>query len=142
MPGPFTLPSAENDLNVKKKRAAIAQVKKWAESYIPAEVLQNHDCIVDVSEIQCGDPNCAPIDTVVRLLFKGNVGCVVVVVIFCVSMRCFFWNWNLPFLSLSFSLGLSCFSHSRVLFPRERRIWHLSFLCSRYFFQSGFIAIR
>jgi hypothetical protein len=27
-----------------------------------------------VSEIQCGDPNCAPIDTVVRLLFKGNVG--------------------------------------------------------------------
>ena len=74
MPGPFTLPSAENDLNEKKKRAAIAQVKKWAESYIPAEVLQNHDCIVDVSEIQCGDPNCAPIDTVVRLLFKGNVG--------------------------------------------------------------------
>ena len=103
MPGPFTLPSAENDLNVKKKRAAIAQVKKWAESYIPAEVLQNHDCIVDVSEIQCGDPNCAPIDTVVRLLFKGNVGCVVV--IFCVHM-CFFWNWNLlPSLSLSLSVS-------------------------------------
>jgi len=136
MPGPFTLPSAENDLNEKKKRAAIAQVKKWAESYIPAEVLQNHDCIVDVSEIQCGDPNCAPIDTVVRLLFKGNVGCVV---IFCVYM-CFFWNWTLP--SLSFSLGLSCFSHSRVHLPRERRMWHLSFLCSRYFFQSDLIAIR
>ena len=31
---------------------------------------------MDVSEILCGDPNCAPIDTVVRLLFKGNVGCV------------------------------------------------------------------
>lgn len=106
MPGPFKLPSAENDLNEKTKRAAIAQVKKWAESYIPAEVLQNHDCIVDVSEIQCGDPNCAPIDTVVRLLFKGNVGCVVVV-IFCVSTCCFFWNWNLPFLSLSTSLFLS-----------------------------------
>ena len=136
MPGPFTLPSAENDLNEKKKRAAIAQVKKWAESYIPAEVLQNHDCIVDVSEIQCGDPNCAPIDTVVRLLFKGNVGCVV---IFCVYM-CFFWNWTLP--SLSFSLGLFCFSHSRVHLPRERRMWHLSFLCSRYFFQSDLIAIR
>jgi len=106
MPGPFKLPSAENDLNEKTKRAAIAQVKKWAESYIPAEVLQNHDCIVDVSEIQCGDPNCAPIDTVVRLLFKGNVGCVVVV-IFCVSTCCFFWNWNLPFLSLSLSLSFS-----------------------------------
>ena len=134
MPGPFKLPSAENDLNEKTKRAAIAQVKKWAESYIPAEVLQNHDCIVDVSEIQCGDPNCAPIDTVVRLLFKGNVGCVV---IFCVYM-CFFWNWNLP----SLSLGLSCFSHSRVLLPLERRMWHLCFLCSRYFYQLGFIAIR
>ena len=129
MPGPFKLPSAENDLNEKTKRAAIAQVKKWAESYIPAEVLQNHDCIVDVSEIQCGDPNCAPIDTVVRLLFKGNVGCVVVV-IFCVSMRCFFWNWNLPSLSLSLSLFLflGCLaSHTLGFFSRAREGFSNSF---------------
>jgi len=121
MPGPFKLPSAENDLNEKTKRAAIAQVKKWAESYIPAEVLQNHDCIVDVSEIQCGDPNCAPIDTVVRLLFKGNVGCVVVV-IFCVSTCCFFRNWNLPSLSLYLSLSLlGCLaSHTLGFFSRAR----------------------
>ena len=82
MVGPFTLPSAENDLNEKRKRAAISKVKKWAESYIPNDILEKHDCIVDVSEIQCGDPNCAPIDTVVRLLFKGNVGYVL----------CLFWN--------------------------------------------------
>ena len=31
---------------------------------------------MDTSEIVCTDPNCAPVDTVVRLLFKGNVGCV------------------------------------------------------------------
>jgi hypothetical protein len=125
MPGPFTLPSAENDLNEKKKRAAIAQVKKWAESYIPAEVLQNHDCIVDVSEIQCGDPNCAPIDTVVRLLFKGNVGCVVV--IFCVYM-CFFWNWNLP--SLSLSLGCLA-SHTLGFFSRAREGFSIFFSFAR-----------
>jgi hypothetical protein len=48
----------------------------------------------------------------VRLLFKGNVGCVV---IFCVYM-CFFWNWNLPSLSLSGCLA----SHTLGFFSRSR----------------------
>ena len=96
-PGPFTLPSAENDLNEKRKRAAIREVKKWAESYIPNDILEKHDCIVDVSEIQCGDPNCAPIDTVVRLLFKGNVGYVL------------FWN------ETTCIVCLSCLSYSFFL---------------------------
>ena len=74
MAGPFKLPTKENQDAEKLKRDSINKVKHWAELYIPAEVLQTRDCIVDVSEIQCGDPNCAPIDTVVRLLFKGNVG--------------------------------------------------------------------
>ena len=42
-PGPFTLPSAENVLNEKRKRAAIREVKKWAESYIPNDILEKHD---------------------------------------------------------------------------------------------------
>ena len=74
MAGPFKLPTKENQDAEKLKRDSINKVKHWAELYIPAEVLQTRDCIVDVSESQCGDPNCAPIDTVVRLLFKGNVG--------------------------------------------------------------------
>ena len=42
-PGPFTLPSAENDVNEKRKRAAIREVKKWAESYIQTDSMEKHD---------------------------------------------------------------------------------------------------
>ena len=75
MRGPFTLPTPSALAAEQRKRAGIARVKAWAESHVPKEKLESYHCIVDTSEIACTDPNCALIDTVVRLLFKGNVGC-------------------------------------------------------------------
>ncbi|EEH55485.1 uncharacterized protein MICPUCDRAFT_40998 [Micromonas pusilla CCMP1545] len=76
MKGPFSLPSKEAKEAEKKKRAAIARVKKWVEQHMPPEYLEDRKCVVDVSEVQCGDPNCAPIDTIVRLIFPNECGTV------------------------------------------------------------------
>eukprot|EP00227_Mantoniella_beaufortii_P000040 CAMPEP_0197613444 /NCGR_PEP_ID=MMETSP1326-20131121/59021_1 /TAXON_ID=1155430 /ORGANISM="Genus nov. species nov., Strain RCC2288" /LENGTH=235 /DNA_ID=CAMNT_0043182307 /DNA_START=1642 /DNA_END=2349 /DNA_ORIENTATION=- len=76
MKGPFKLPSKEEQEAEKKKRAALKDVKGWVEEYIPKAYLADRSCVVDVSEVQCGDPECAPIDTVVKLIFENSCGCV------------------------------------------------------------------
>jgi len=74
--GPFKLPNADPtaDARERAKRDAIARVKSWVESRLPREHLDARDCVVDVSEIQCGDPECAPIDTVIRIIYRDACG--------------------------------------------------------------------
>lgn len=74
--GPFKLPNADPtaDARARAKRDAIARVKSWVESRLPREHLDARDCVVDVSEIQCGDPECAPIDTVIRIIYRDACG--------------------------------------------------------------------
>ena len=74
--GPFKLPNAEEDALAKTKREATARVKGWVESRLPSEHLASRDCVVDVSEVPCGDPNCAPIDSVVRIIYREACGTV------------------------------------------------------------------
>ena len=56
------------------KKEAIARVKSWVEARLPSEHLTNRDAVVGVSEVECGDPNCAPIDAVVRIIYRESCG--------------------------------------------------------------------
>jgi len=69
--GPFQLPNAAAAQQQRQKKAARQQVKGWVLATIPEEV--RGDATVEVSEVQCGDPNCSPVDTAVRIYFpKGT----------------------------------------------------------------------
>ena len=76
--GPFKLPSADPtaDADARAKREAIARVKSWVEDRLPRAHLRARDCVVDVSEAACGDPQCAPIDTIIRIIYRGGCGTV------------------------------------------------------------------
>lgn len=80
MGGPFKLPTTDaNELAneaAKKwvKKGAIERVKGWVAKALPKEHLDDGACVIDVSEIQCGDPSCAPIDTVVRIIYRDGCG--------------------------------------------------------------------
>ena len=55
--------------SVKK---ALADIKLWANFLIPVELQDG--LIMDVKEVVCGDPTCAPIDTVFTLLWTSGRG--------------------------------------------------------------------
>jgi len=52
------------------RRKALSNVKGWAMNAIPMELQAG--LIMDVKEVICGDPNCAPIDTVITLVWKDG----------------------------------------------------------------------
>jgi hypothetical protein len=54
---------------VEKKRMA-AQIKGWASALVPVELQEGLQ--LDVKEVECGDPNCAPIDTVFTLVWQAG----------------------------------------------------------------------
>lgn len=78
MKGPFKLPGAQNDPvemeRQRVKRVATKRVRQWVESRLPEAHVVNRDVVVDVSEVQCGDPSCAPIDSVVRIIYRDGCG--------------------------------------------------------------------
>lgn len=51
-------------------RKALADVKEWALSCIAAEL--HEGLLVDVNEVVCGDPTCAPVDTVFTLVWSSG----------------------------------------------------------------------
>jgi hypothetical protein len=51
----------------KERKAAFKQIEGWSLQLIP-EPLRN-DVTVSVREIQCGDPQCSPIDTAITVVF-------------------------------------------------------------------------
>jgi hypothetical protein len=70
------------------KKKALAELKTLCEGMIPTTL--HEGMIVDVKEVVCGDPSCAPIDTVFTFLWqsggKGTYVCVCVCVCRCVSV--------------------------------------------------------
>lgn len=52
------------------RRKALATIKQWALTIIPIDIQPG--LLLDVKEVICGDPNCAPIDTVVTLVWKDG----------------------------------------------------------------------
>jgi D-alanine-D-alanine ligase-like ATP-grasp enzyme len=46
------------------------RIEEWSKSLIVNDVIRQA-CEISVQEIQCGDPNCAPVDTVVTIAFES-----------------------------------------------------------------------
>eukprot|EP01040_Poterioochromonas_malhamensis_P001784 gene1784-1905_t len=53
------------------KKKAIEDLKSWSLLAIPIDLQEG--LIIDINEVQCGDPTCAPIDTVFTLVW-GSTG--------------------------------------------------------------------
>jgi hypothetical protein len=51
-------------------KKALAQVKEWTLSLMADEL--HKGLILDINEVVCGDPTCAPIDTVFTLVWSGK----------------------------------------------------------------------
>lgn len=64
----------ENVANKEKedleRKTGFANIEKWSMEIIP-ETLRN-EASVSVQEVQCGDPDCAPIDTAVTIVFTSG----------------------------------------------------------------------
>jgi hypothetical protein len=62
------LPGRNVQEELEAKQRIFRRIEEWSMSEIPLAL--QADCTVSVQEVQCGDPQCAPIDTVVTLLFE------------------------------------------------------------------------
>jgi hypothetical protein len=58
---------AEQQAAEKARRDGYSRIELWANEAIPAEIRQG--VTITVQEVQCGDPECAPIDTAVAIMF-------------------------------------------------------------------------
>ena len=55
----------------EERKAAFKKIEQWSMEIIPQEI--RSEAQVSVQEVQCGDPNCAPIDTAVSIVFNRYV---------------------------------------------------------------------
>ena len=67
------LPPSEKDQSAKKKeeelrRDAYRRLEEWALELVPSNIRKG--VTINVQEVICGDPSCAPIDTAVAVLFE------------------------------------------------------------------------
>lgn len=54
----------------KQQKKALSDIKLWANMLVPAGLKDG--LLLDVKEVACGDPTCAPIDTIFTLLWQGG----------------------------------------------------------------------
>uniref|UniRef100_A0A7S2CCF6 Uncharacterized protein n=1 Tax=Octactis speculum TaxID=3111310 RepID=A0A7S2CCF6_9STRA len=52
-----------------EKRKAQTNIKQWVVDFLPDETAKDVETVT-VQEVQCGDPNCAPIDTAITVYLK------------------------------------------------------------------------
>ena len=62
------LPGRSTEQENATKKQAFRRIEQWCEAQLPAPTREG--CMISVQEIQCGDPQCAPIDTAVTLVFQ------------------------------------------------------------------------
>ena len=53
-------------------RKTLNQLAKWSAELVPSNIRSG--LIVSVKEVQCGDPNCSPVDTIFTLVFPDGKG--------------------------------------------------------------------
>lgn len=58
-------PSTKNRENLARK--AFVDIEKWSVELIPQSARQGVK--ISVQEVQCGDPECSPIDTAIIIIF-------------------------------------------------------------------------
>jgi hypothetical protein len=66
------LPKTDNDTSNLRaaesaRREGYARIEGWAMAAIPHDIRAG--VTITVQEVQCGDPECAPIDTAVAIMF-------------------------------------------------------------------------
>ena len=49
------------------RKTALAKLTKWSMELVPEDLRKG--LVLDVRDVQCGDPNCAPVDTVFTLMW-------------------------------------------------------------------------
>lgn len=54
------------------RKEAYVRIEKWATDAVPEGI--RSDLQIEVQEVQCGDPNCAPIDTAIMITFPTSGG--------------------------------------------------------------------
>ena len=59
--------AAEMQVAEKARRDGYSRIEQWSNDAIPVNIRTG--VVISVQEVECGDPNCAPIDTAVALLF-------------------------------------------------------------------------
>jgi hypothetical protein len=64
------LPGQSWEVEKAQRQAAYTQIEEWSQSLIASEPVRQA-CLITVQEVQCGDPQCAPIDTVVTFSFES-----------------------------------------------------------------------
>ena len=52
----------------KERKEGFQRIENWSMEIIPAAI--RDDAVISSQEVQCGDPQCAPIDTAVTITFK------------------------------------------------------------------------
>eukprot|EP01031_Cornospumella_fuschlensis_P033807 gene33807-40907_t len=62
--------TSKNKAEKAAKKKALEELKTWAMECVPEDLRQ--DLIIDVSEVVCGDPSCAPIDTFVQFVWATS----------------------------------------------------------------------
>lgn len=62
---------ANKNKEAEERKTAFQRIEAWSMELIP-EAIRN-DANVSIQEVQCGDPQCAPIDTAVTIVFTRYV---------------------------------------------------------------------
>jgi hypothetical protein len=52
----------------KERKEGFQRIETWSLEIIPEAIRE--DAMISSQEVQCGDPQCAPIDTAVTITFK------------------------------------------------------------------------
>ena len=61
------------------RKAAFKDIEQWSIKLIPEPLRK--DVTVSIQEVQCGDPQCSPIDTAIAIVFNRYVGFYVALVL-------------------------------------------------------------
>jgi len=65
------LPDRNQQKEEKERREAFTQIEKWCLTLIPDQM--RPQVSISVQEMQCGDPECSPVDTAITVLFERSV---------------------------------------------------------------------
>ena len=60
---------ADDDAASVRRNTAYKDIERWSLELIPSQI--RNAVQISVQEVQCGDPECAPIDTAIAILFDS-----------------------------------------------------------------------
>lgn len=61
-----------NDNDKSNKQIAYRRIEEWGLQLITNPILRQA-CMLSVQEVICGDPNCAPVDTIIAFTYEKYV---------------------------------------------------------------------